>query len=368
MRITAIHIYQHDLPVKGGKYRLARTEVSCLDSTIVELATDVGISGFGETCPIGPVYQPQHALGARAALQELAPKLIGLNPLTIGQAHEVMEQTLNGVNYAKAAIDIGLWDLAGKAYGARICDLLGGVYREQVPSYYAIDVVPPDEAKKIALEKKQQGYRRVQLKVGGRPLEEDIAAVRLVAEVLAPEVRLAVDANRGWTIRDALFVSGQCRYLMFVMEQPCSTYEEILSLRNRVCHPVYLDENAEDIRVVLRSIKEQAADGFGLKVTRVGGISAMQTIRDVCRAARLPITCDDSWGGDIIAAACVHLGATVKPELLEGVWLAAPYIQGHYDPEKGIDTQDGWIQVPEGPGLGITPDRLRFGEPFMSFS
>lgn len=367
MRITEIHLYKYDLPVKGGSYRIARTEVSCLDSTIVELVTDNGLIGFGETCPIGPVYQPQHALGARAALQEMCPRLIGLNPLCIEQIREKMEQTLNGVNYAKAAIDTGLWDIAGKAYGARVCDLLGGTYREHVPSYYAIDVIPADEAKRVAHEKKKQGFRRIQLKVGGRSLEEDIAAIRLVSEALGTEVRLAVDANRGWTIRDALLVSQECRYLAFIMEQPCSTFEEILSLRRRVVHPIYIDESAEDLGVILRSVKEQAADGFGLKVTRVGGISAMRTIRDVCRTAGLPITCDDSWGGDIIAAACVHLGATVKPELAEGVWIAAPYIKGHYDLKNGIDIKDGMIEVPKGPGLGISPDISLFGEPVMSF-
>lgn len=368
MRIKSVKIYQHDLPVKGGQYRLARTEVSCLDSTIVEIVTDTGLRGFGETCPIGPVYQPQHALGARAALQEMGPALLGQNPLQIDQVRHVMDQSLNGVNYAKAAVDIALWDLAGKAYGARVCDLLGGACREHIPSYYAIDVIPPDEARRIAAEKKQEGYLRIQLKVGGRSLEEDIAAIQLVAEVLLPEVRLAVDANRGWTARDTVFVSEQCRELMLVLEQPCSSYEEILSVRPRVHHPLYLDENAEDLGVILRSIKDQAADGFGLKVTRVGGISAMRTIRDVCRRMGLPITCDDSWGGDIIAAACVHLGATVKPRLSEGVWIAAPYIEGHYDRQNGIKIRSGWIQVPEGPGLGIHPDTSLFGQPVLSFN
>ena len=178
---------------------------------------------------------------------------------------------------------------------------------------------------------------------------------------------LAVDANRGFTSRDALLVSLQCRDLPFVLEQPCSTYEEVLALRGRIPHPVFLDECAEDLRVVLRAIGDRAVDGFGLKVTRVGGISPMRTIRDVCRAAGLPITCDDSWGGDVIAAACVHLGATVAPALFEGTWIAAPYIEGHYEPNQGIYIEQGEIPLPQGPGLGVTPDFERFGDPVLSF-
>jgi L-alanine-DL-glutamate epimerase-like enolase superfamily enzyme len=67
----------------------------------------------------------------------------------------------------------------------------------------------------------------------------------------------------------------------------------------------------------------------------VGGLSAMRAIRDICDAVNLPMTCDDSWGGDIIAAACVHIGATVNRRLMESVWLAAPYIEKHYDRQNG---------------------------------
>lgn len=367
MRIEAVHVYQVDLPVVGGSYRMASTEVSSVDTTLVRLVTDTGLTGAGETCPVGPVYQPHHALGARAALQEMGPHLIGRDPLRIDQVREVMDRALNGSAYAKAAVDIALWDLAGKAYGVRVCDLLGGPFRERVPSYYAMGVTPPDEAARIARDRQAEGFRRLQLKVGGRALEEDVAAIRKVSEVLEPGVRLAVDANRGWTTRDALLAALQCRDLAFVLEQPCATYEEVLSLRRRIPHPVFLDECAEDVRVVLRAVGDRAADGFGLKVTRVGGISPMRTIRDICRVAGLPITCDDAWGGDVIAAACVHLGATVAPALFEGTWIAAPYIDGHYDPEHGIAIEGGAIQLPQDPGLGVSPDFDRFGDPMLSF-
>ncbi|MEF9605527.1 mandelate racemase, partial [Paracoccus sp. PXZ] len=79
-------------------------------------------------------------------------------------------------------------------------------------------------------------------------------------------------------------------------------------------------------------------------------------------------TCDDAWGGDIIAAACTHVGATVQPRLNEGVWIAQPYISRHYDEENGIRIKGGHIDLPRGPGLGITPDEILFGPPVASFS
>ena len=170
MKITAIRVYRIPLPLKSP-YRFAGGELSNVESTVVKITTDAGLSGFGECCPCGPTYAPEHAAGARAALQALAPHLIKTDALALNRCHDVMEQHLNGHAYAKAAIDIALWDLAGKHHGARICDLLGGARSEKVPSYHAIGSTTPDEAARIAREKKQQGFSRLQVKVGGRPVE-----------------------------------------------------------------------------------------------------------------------------------------------------------------------------------------------------
>lgn len=367
MKITEILVYSVPLPVAGKPYRMARAEVTALDSTVVAIRTSSGLIGYGETCPVGPVYAPQHALGARAALAEMGPALIGLNPLEIDNVQRAMDGALNGLRYAKAAIDIALWDIAGKAYGARVCDLLGGAVRDKVPSYYSITVGSPEDSARVMKERQQEGYPRIQLKVGGRPLAEDLAAISAVGAVKRPDVKLAVDANRGWSARDAITASRLNETLDCVFEQPCDTYEEVAAIRRVIRHPIYLDESTENIGVVLRAVGEGVADGFGFKVTRLGGLSTMRTIRDICRARNLPHTVDDAWGGDIIAAACVHLGATVNPEHFDGCWIAAPYIDGHYDPENAVRVKDGWIDVPRGKGLGIVPDTARWGAPVQAY-
>ena len=366
MKIVGINVYDVPLPVKG-RYKMATSSVTLLQSIIVELVTDEGIVGYGETCPLGSVYQPQHALGAKAAIQEMAPSLIGLDPRNIGQVNRAMNAALDGSNYAKAAIDIAAWDLAGKSYGRRVCDLLGGALGDTVSSYYAITVASPEEQARSAVEKQDEGFKRLQFKVGGRDIEEDIETLHRVKEVLRPGVRIAADANRSLSKRDTIFLSQKCRDIPLVIEQPCKTIEEIAAIRDRLCHPVYLDEVTEDVNTVIRVAGEGLADGFGMKITRIGGISAMQTVRDICHARNLPLTSDDNWGGDIIAAACVHVGATIEHRLFEGAWIAEPYIGTHYDDENGIRLQGGRIKVPTGPGLGITPDVSGFGSPILNF-
>lgn len=284
MKISEIHVFSHDLPVKNGPYTMSNAKVYSLDTTLVKLVTDTGLVGWGETCPVGPTYQPHHATGAVAALKEMAQGLIGADPTQPVVLRRRMDGLLNGHRYAKAAIDIAAYDLAGKHYGARVADLLGGAVTERVPSYYATGVGEPDEIARIAEEKAREGYPRLQVKIGGRDVAIDIAVVRKVWERVGRKLRLAVDGNRGLTTRDTLRLSRECPDIPFILEQPCNTIEEIKAIRGQLHHGVYLDENSEDLATVLRPVGEGVCDGFGMKVTRIGGLQAMATFRDICEA------------------------------------------------------------------------------------
>ena len=367
MKIKELHIYAHTLPVKDGPYTMANAEVWSLDTTLVKLVAEDGTIGWGETCPVGPTYAEAHAGGARAALMEIAEGLIGSEiwPTALNRR---MAALLNGHNYAKAAIDIAAHDLIGKRLGLSVADLLGGAVTDSVPSYYATGVGAPDDIARLAKEKLKEGYPRLQIKVGGRPVEKDIETIRKVWEqVRGSGMRIAVDANRGWTTRDALRVSRECPDIPFVMEQPCNTVQDLEMIRPRVTHGIYMDENSVDLNTVISAAGTGLVDGFGMKLTRIGGLQSMRTFRDICEARQLPHSCDDSWGGDIIAAACTQIGSTVRPDLMEGVWLAAPYIEGHYDPDSGVAIKAGHIKRPTAPGLGITPEASLFGGPIASF-
>ncbi|VDC19209.1 mandelate racemase/muconate lactonizing enzyme family protein [Pseudogemmobacter humi] len=366
MKIKEIHIYAHVLPVKNGPYVMGHSTVWALDTTLVKLVADNGLFGWGEVCPVGPVYEAQHSGGNRAALAEMASGLIGASVFPVALRRR-MDGLLNGHSHAKAAIDIAAHDLLGKHLGVRVADLLGGAVTENVPSYYATNVGDPDEIARFAADKAAQGYPRLQLKIGGRPAEMDVAVIRKTWEAVRSRgTRLAADANRGLPTRDALRISRECLDVPVILEQPCNTLEEIVAIRGQLHHAVYLDENMVDTSTVLRAVGQGLCDGFGLKMTRAGGLQPMATLRDICEARSLPHTCDDSWGGDIIAAACTHIGATVSPRLFEGTWIAAPYIDGAYDRKNSPQVRDGHIRLNEGPGLGVVPEEGLFGDPVLS--
>ena len=124
MKINAITVYQLTLPLTKP-YRLSggRLLFKELDSTFVRIDTDAGISGWGEGCPWGVTYLPGHGRGARAAIAELAPALLGLDPRRTDLINREMDLALPGHPYAKSPLDIACWDILGKFTGMPICEL-----------------------------------------------------------------------------------------------------------------------------------------------------------------------------------------------------------------------------------------------------
>ena len=366
MKIAEIQLFQHDLPVLNGPYRIASGDVWSLTTTIVKIIAEDGTIGWGETCPVGPTYAEAHAGGALAALEVLASGLAGAEALPL-PLHTRMDSLLCGHNYAKSAMDIAIHDLWGKRLGVPVHELLGGALTDTVPSYYSLGVMEPDEAARQALEKQREGYSRLQVKLGARPIEIDIEAIRKVWEaVRGAGIALAADGNRGWITRDALRFSRECPDIPFVMEQPCNSFEDLEAIRPLCHHALYMDEDGTSLNTVITAAATSLVDGFGMKVSRIGGLHHMRAFRDFCAARNLPHTCDDAWGGDIVSAACTHIASTVLPRLMEGAWLAQPYVAEHYDAENGVRIEGGRIRVPQGPGLGLTIDPERFGPPVFS--
>ena len=353
MKITAVNIYAKTLPMVS-EYNMSSASVGSPSTTIIQIVTDSEQVGWGEICPTGPLPQPEHAGSVRADLELLVPGLIGLDPTMVGRVWAAMTATMDGGTGAKSAIDIACWDLLGKATDRRVCDLLGGALMDPVPTYHVVPIGTPEESVALAERLQAEGITKLQLKAGGRRVEDDIASARAVAAVIRPGVDLFVDANRGFTVEQAIQFSQACAGLRFNIEQPCNTYDECVAAKPLLLHPLLLDECAKDLATVSKGIASGVANGFGMKLTRVGGLSGMRAIRDLCLATNTPTSFDDSWGGDIIAAACVHIGSTMPAHLSRGAWISHPYHQSHYDEINGPRIEDGHVLIPSGgPGLGL---------------
>jgi len=367
MRIIRISAYRVELPLHEGSYRWAGGKsVAVFDSTVPRVDTDAGITGWGETCPLGAAYLPAFAGGARAGIAELAPKLLGEDPTRVGVVNRCMDANLKGHPYVKAAIDMACWDILGKATGQSMCTLLGGHHGEDVALYRAISQESPEAMARSVSKYRAEGYRKFQLKVGADP-DEDIERIRAVRAVLGPGDLLVADANTGWLMHQAARVVSAVRDVDVYIEQPCRTYEECLTIRRRTNHPLVLDESIDDLAILLRAYGDCAMDAINLKISKVGGLSKARVIRDVCVALGIAMTIEDAWGSDVATAAIAHLAHSTPPELLLSTTDFNSYVTVSTADGAPCRT-NGRMKASAEPGLGVTPRMEAIGAPVLEIT
>ena len=367
MRIAEIRVYQADLPLAEGRYAFADGKfVETLDSTLVEVVANDGRVGLGESCPLGPAYLPAFAAGARAAVGEIAPALLGMDPAETGKINQAMDRALLGHPFAKSPLDIACWDLAGQAATAPICQLLGGRFGESVELYRAVSQESPEAMAEKIRGYRAEGYGKFQLKVGGDPME-DVSRIRAIAGELGADEMLVADANGGWRPPDAARAVNAVAGLDVWIEQPCASYAESLAVRRRTALPFVLDESIDGIPALLRAHADGAMDAVNLKIGKVGGLTRARQMRDLCVSLGYPMQLEDAWGSDVATAAIAHL-AHSTPERMR---YAATDFNSYVTVETAAGApkrKNGRMKASDAPGLGATLNRDAAGKPVAVYS
>lgn len=174
-----------------------------VDSVVLRIDTDEGVSGWGEVCPI-PHYLPAYAGGVAPAVAELAPVLLGADPVGPEALMARLDANLPGHVYAKSAIDIALWDITGQVAGLPLYALLGGRRQARLPLYHSISCLPPDEMARIAREAQAQGMTQFQVKLGASgDWTTDVERLVKVSEAVGPGPLVYGDWNCGATTLEA---------------------------------------------------------------------------------------------------------------------------------------------------------------------
>jgi L-alanine-DL-glutamate epimerase-like enolase superfamily enzyme len=372
VKISRIELYTIELPYSGGVYMLSggRTYES-FGASIVRILCDDGTEGWGESTPFGSTYIAAHHLGTRAGIEELAPALLGRDPRQTDRTAELMDSTLIGHNHAKTALDVACWDAFGKSVGLPVCELLGGSTGRPMPMISSIHVGDPEEMRARVADHRARGYRGHSVKIGALDDEGGPAldAERIGASLADrhPGEFFVVDANGGLTPETALrMIQLLPRGLDFVLEAPCATWRETVSLRRRCPYPIVVDELAqldEDLALI---VAQDMADGISLKISKAGGLTPGRRHRDICRAAGLTMSVQETAGSTIAFAAIVHLGSTIPTRLLRCVLNCQDMISVKNAKLDAVFTESG--VMPSGsPGLGLTVDHQVIGEPAMTW-
>lgn len=368
MMIVEIELFQLDLPYSGGVYRLSGgRQYRSFDASIVRVVADDGTDGWGESTPFGATYIAAHAGGARAGIAEIAPHLLGRDPRQMDRINDAMDAALVGHNHAKAAIDVACWDLFGKSVGMPVCELLGGSTGFRMPTISSIHAGDPEAMRTRVADYRALGYLGHSIKIGASDGEGgpalDAERIRACLSDRQPGEYFIVDANGGLHPETALRMLRMLpERLDFVFEAPCATWRETLSLRRRCNLPIIVDELAQRDEDLAQLIALDAADGIGLKVSKAGGLTHGRRHRDICLAAGLTMSVQDTVGSTIAFAGIAHLGQSVPERLLRCILDCRDMVTV----ETAVfdaPMQDGGVMTPEAPGLGVAVKREVLGDP-----
>lgn len=350
MKVVRLEAWPIELGL-GEPYDIAYERVEAVTNVLVRLVTDGGLVGHGCAAPDRTVTAetPASVLDAVARGEE---RLRGTDPLRIVRCLERIREPLAGSPSARAAVDMALHDLLGKAAGLPLWKLLGG-YRDRIPTSVTVGILSAEETVARARERVAEGFRCLKLK-GGRDAEEDAERVLRVREAVGPDVELRFDANQGYTVEACLrFVEATRAARLELLEQPTPRGQPDLLGRvtSTVPLPVMADESLMDARDVFRLARRGLVDMVNVKLMKVGGIAEAIRVGAVARAAGLEVMvgCMDEAGLAIAGGLAFALARpTVTYADLDG------HLDLLDDPTAGaVRLRRGTLYAGAGPGLGI---------------
>lgn len=363
MKITRITVYQTDLPLEHPYWLSAgRLKFECLDATFVKVETDAGLTGWGEGTPWGHTYVPAHGPGIRAGIETMASFVLGLDPRRVLDVERAMDLALPGHLYAKSPIDMACWDIAGKAAGVPIADLMGGGSRTPRPIASSVGAKTIEETREVIERYRDRGYVAHSVKIGG-DVERDVARIRDVESIRLPGEIVLYDVNRGWTRQQALRVMQATEDLQVMFEQPGETLDDIAAIRPLHSAPVSVDESLVTLQDAARIARDGLAEVFGIKLNRVGGLTKAARMRDVALAHGIDMFVMATGGSVLADTEALHLAATIPDINCHAVWACQDMLTVDIANGRGPRNTDGHLHLPEGPGLGVEPDEDRLGDP-----
>ena len=361
MKITRAAVHIVPLTSHAAYHMGGGKTCDTVDTVVLRLDTDDGLTGWGEVCPI-PHYLSAYARGVAPAIEELAPVLIGADPVGPEALMRRCDAHLQGHAYAKSALDIALWDLTAKAAGLPLYQLLGGRLMESAPLYHSITCVAPQEMAAIAEAARAEGIGQFQVKVGAdEDWAADAARIRAVRAAVGPEPLVYADWNCGATTLTAIRTARAVADLDVMLEQPCEGLAGCAEVRRATGMPMKIDEGVHDTASLLEAHGLGCLDVATLKLSKFGGLGALRRARDLCLHLKTMMAVEDTWGSDIATAAAAHLAVTVPPKYLLNVCDLSGYVAPHLALD-GPRREDGHLAPSERPGLGVTPDQTLLGD------
>lgn len=354
MKIKSIQTHYVRIPFDMGAPRqdFAGLRFPTMDHLLVQVETDDGLVGWGEG--FGHTIIP----ATKAALETyVGPWFVGKEATDINALHREAAQSFhifgrNGpVVYAHSAIDIALWDIAGKRAGLPLSDLLGGARRKEVRAYASLmRYANPTTVGRICADKVSQGFTHIKLH------EHSVEAVKAAREGAGAGIAIMNDVNCPWTVAQAMAMERAYRPAdLYWLEEPVwppEDHDGLARVRRQGTTRIAAGENAAGLHDFHDMFAKGSIDIAQPSVTKIGGITEMRKIVALAEAHSAEIVPHCAYFGPGNLAS-IHIVASLATDtLLENIYAnleANPF-------GDAMLARDGRVRVPTGPGLGVEPD------------
>lgn len=322
-----------------------------------------GVTGWGEALPI-PGWPSGDIAAMFRSLRSWAASVVPSDGLASAALAD-LEAPLPDHPVAAAAVDCARHDLAGQRAGASVAELINrdlgrssAAPRKPVAAAIAVNALvtgqTAGDAGRSAATQLEHGVTTLKLKVGADHISADLARLAAVREAVGPDVRIRLDANRAWRLKEAMeFLPQLAAFDIEYIEEPVSTLVEIKQLRPKSPIPLYVDEVASDPANIRQVILGDFADGVVLKPAALGSLSDATKLAERAIDAGLGVTVTNALDSGIGTTAAMHVAAAINGPINPcGFATGDIFVDHPADPPRIID---GSVFVPTNGGLGITP-------------
>lgn len=374
-RIVDIDIFHVALPTRREHRWTGLTE-PIGGYILVRMADDGGRVGWGEAPALkdwggdwGRYFGESPGTTRHVIDTYLGPAVKGVEVGDLATLHAQMDRAIKGYPYAKAALDIAAYDLAGHAFGVSAAILLGGWARRSVPVTHSIGLIDIAVAEAEVAQVVAQGVRTIKIKVGVEPAR-DVEMVRRIRDVVGPSIALCIDANNGYVSpREAIrTIRRMERNDLLYVEQPVEGLDRLAEVARAIDIPVMADESAWNARDALEIAQTKVIEIVSIYTTKPGGLYRASEVAAVCRAAGIRCNVNGSVetgvgnranlifaaANPVVTLSCVVPISTPAEHLAPGQ-VAGIYYRDDLLAEP-FAVKDGAIAVPDAPGLGWAVD------------
>lgn len=354
MKISDIRLGMLRVPLKTP-FKTALRTVDTVEDIVVSIHTDTGNIGYGEAAATAVITGDTHGSIIEAIRKYIAPRLIGQDIANLNHITQLIQNAMERNTSAKAAVEIAAYDLFGQLYGAPLYKMLGGG-DPVITTDITISVDYIDKMVADSLAAVERGFESLKIKVG-KDIGVDIERVKAIHAAVEGRALLRLDANQGWTAKQAVFAMRKLEDAgvhLELLEQPVRAHDidGLKYVTDRVHTPVMADESVFGPAEVVELIKMRAADIINIKLMKTGGISNAIRIADIAALYGVDCMIGCMIETSISVAAAVHV-AVAKANVITKIDLDGPSLSAFDPVDSGVVFNESEISITDAPGLGI---------------